>query len=64
MRKVIDVAKQSKKAQKAFYATKRGGWNGVNPVSRIVPSGKQYSRAKAKANARRSADPLGTFLLE
>jgi len=64
MRKVIDVAKQSKKAQKAFYATKRGSWNGVNPVSRIVPSGKQYSRAKAKANARRSADPLGTFFLE
>lgn len=48
MRKVVDLCKQSKKAQKAFYAAQRGSWNGVNPVSRVVPNGKAYSRAKAK----------------
>ena len=40
MRKVVDLCKQSKKAQKAFYAAQRGSWNGVNPVSRVVPNGK------------------------
>lgn len=53
MRKVVDLCKQSKKAQKAFYAAQRGSWNGVNPVSRVVPNGKVYSRAKA--GARRDA---------
>lgn len=53
MRKVVDLCKQSKKAQKAFYAAQRGSWNGVNPVSRVVPNGKVYSRAKA--DARRDA---------
>lgn len=55
MRKVVDLKKQTKKAQKAFYAKRRGSWNGVNPVSRVVPNGKAYSRAKAKADARRDA---------
>lgn len=55
MRKVISLKKQQKKAQKEFHAARRGSWNGVNPISRIVPSGKQYSRAKAKAEARRYA---------
>ena len=55
MRKVVDLCKQSKKAQKAFYAAQRGSWNGINPVSRVVPNGKAYSRAKAKADARRDA---------
>lgn len=53
MRKVVDLCKQSKKAQKAFYAAQRGSWNGVNPVSRVVPNGKVYFRAKA--DARRDA---------
>ncbi|WP_289026361.1 hypothetical protein [uncultured Flavonifractor sp.] len=53
MRKLVDLKKQSKKAQKAFYAARRGSWNGVDPVSRIVPNGKAYSRAKAKAAAMR-----------
>lgn len=55
MRKIVDLKKQSKKAQKAFHATQRGSWNGINPVSRVVPSGKAYSRAKAKAEARKDA---------
>lgn len=55
MRKVVDLKKQSKKAQKAFYAAQRGSWNGVNPITRVVPNGKAYSRVKAKAEARRDA---------
>ena len=39
MRKIVDLKKQSKKAQKAFHATQRGSWNGINPVSRVVPRG-------------------------
>ena len=38
--KTIPLTKQSKKQQRAFYAAKRGSWNGVNPVTRTVPSKK------------------------
>ena len=55
MRKVIALSKQSKKAQKAFHAQQRGSWNGLNPITRIVPNGKAYSRTKAKAEARKDA---------
>ena len=55
MRKIIDLKKQSKKAQKAFHAQQRGSWNGLNPITRVVPNGKAYSRAKAKAEARKAA---------
>lgn len=55
MRKVISLNKQSKKAQKAFHAQQRGSWNGLNPITRVVPNGKAYSRAKAKAEARKDA---------
>lgn len=58
MRKIIDLKKQSKKAQKAFHAQQRGSWNGLNPITRVVPNGKAYSRAKAKAEARRRAHRL------
>ena len=40
--------KQSKKQQRAFYAAKRGSWNGVNPVTRVVPSKKLYDRNRVK----------------
>lgn len=52
MKQPVPIKKQSKKAQKAYYAAQRGSWNGVDPVTRIVPSGKAYSRAKAKNEAR------------
>lgn len=55
MRKIISLEKQQKKAQKAYHAKQRGSWYGVNPVTRVVPSGKGYSRAKAKVDARREA---------
>jgi len=46
--KMIPLNKQSKKAQKEFYKEQRGSWNGVNPVSRIVPNGKGYDRNRWK----------------
>ena len=36
--KVTALKKQSKKNQRKFHATKRGTWNGVSPVTRIVQS--------------------------
>lgn len=48
MERYIPVDKLSKKQRKAYYAAKRGSWNGVNPVSRAVPSKKVYNRKQAK----------------
>ena len=48
MKKVIPLKKQSKKAQKKARAEKRGSWNGISPVTRVVPSKKLYDRKKLK----------------
>ena len=48
MLKTIPLTKQSKKEQRAFYAAKRGSWNGVNPVTRVVPNKKAYDRNRLK----------------
>ena len=48
MLKTIPLTKQSKKQQRAFYAAKRGSWNGVNPVTRVVPSKNGYDRNRIK----------------
>lgn len=52
MEKFIPVAKRSKAEQKKFYRSQRGTWNGISPVTRMVPNGKAYSRAKEKQAAR------------
>lgn len=41
---MTEYTKMSKKAQKAVNAAKRGDWNGVNPVTRVVESKKRYIR--------------------
>ena len=48
MKKVIPLKKQSKKAQKKYYAEQRGSWNGLSPVTRVVPSKKVYDRKKIR----------------
>ena len=48
--KIIPLNKQSKKAQREFYAKKRGDWNGVKPVTRVVESKKVYDRKKNKSS--------------
>lgn len=54
MDKFIPLSKQSKAAQKKFYKAQRGTWNGLSPVTRSVPNGKAYNRAKAKQAGRRA----------
>ena len=48
MKKMIPLNKQSKKAQRNYHAKQRGSWNGLSPVTRVVPSKKIYSRKKLK----------------
>lgn len=48
MEKFVPLEKRSKKERKAYYAKQRGSWNGVNPVTRVVPSKKIYDRKQAK----------------
>lgn len=45
---MIPLNKQSKKQQKKYHAAKRGDWNGVSPVTRVVPSKKVYDRKRVK----------------
>lgn len=52
---MVPLQKQSKKNQKAFFAQKRGNWNGISPVSRVVPSGKTYNRNRLKQIERKEA---------
>lgn len=42
MRKLVPLHKQSKKQRKEYNAKQRGSWNGISPVTRIVPNGKAY----------------------
>ena len=60
MEHYVPVDKLSKKQKKAYYAARRGSWNGVNPVSRKVPNKKIYDRKRAKHW--RDEDALPVFL--
>ena len=46
--KSIPLNKQSKKSQREYYSKKRGSWNGITPVTRIVKSKKVYDRNQFK----------------
>lgn len=50
------MAKRSKRAQREHYAAKRGSWNGLSPVTRVVQSKKAYDRNRVKREARRAND--------
>jgi len=51
--KVVPLSKRSKKAQRAHYALRRADWNGVTPVTRVVPDKTKYNRKKL-ANRKQS----------
>lgn len=55
-KRLIPLKKQSKKAQKAFYQGQRGSWSGINPVTRVPPNSKAYSRSKAKRAAKEAVE--------
>ena len=46
MNKFTSLNKKSKKLQREFHNQNRGSWNGINPVSRVVPNKKIYNRKK------------------
>jgi len=46
MKKLIPLHKQSKSAKKEHAALKRGTWESVKPVTRVVQSKKRYSRKR------------------
>lgn len=53
-KKVIPLAKQSKKNKKRYHAAQRGSWNGLNPITRKPANPKAYDRAKEKRIAHRN----------
>lgn len=54
MEKLIPLSKQSKKERRKFYSSKRGSWNGISPVTRVVRSRKVYDRKRMKSADRRA----------
>lgn len=52
--KWIPLSKQSKKNKRSFYASKRGSWDGVSPVTRVVQSRRSYERNRIKQDDRRA----------
>ena len=62
--KFIPLEKQSKRKQKEYYASRRGSWGGVNPVTRTTPDPKVYKRNKSGRRYEcESEPPPGFFYL-
>jgi len=53
MKKYVSVDKRTKKAQKEYYSSMRGTWNGINPETRTMPNGKGYDRTKSREEGKR-----------
>ena len=53
MNKTIPLAKQSKRDRRAYYSEKRNDWNGVIPVTRVIPGKKGYDRKRQRSADRR-----------
>ncbi len=56
MEKFIPYPKLSKKEQKKLNAEKRRDWNGLSPVTRIVPDNKKAYRRNPKHRSRLFAE--------
>lgn len=48
------IAKRGKNEQRKYYASKRGSWNGLSPVTRVVQSRRSYDRNRIKREDRRA----------
>ena len=57
MNKTIPLEKRSKRDRRAHYSDKRNDWNGVVPVTRVIPGKKDYDRNRQRSADRRT---LGT----
>ena len=53
MKKLVPLSKKKKKERRKYYASKRGSWNGVSPVTRVVQSRKIYDRKRMKSADRK-----------
>lgn len=49
------IAKRSKSEQRKYYTSKRGSWNGLSPVTRVVQSRRIYDRNRIKREDRRNS---------
>ncbi len=52
MVQLTPLEKQSKRKQREYYEKQRGNWNGVCPITRVVPNGKAYDRKRVKCRDR------------
>ena len=48
MKQPVPLHKQSKRAQRAYHAARRVSWYGLSPVTRVVPSRRNYDRNRMK----------------
>ncbi len=55
MEKMIPLAKQSKASQRNYHLARRGSWNGVSPITRIVQSRRAYDRNRLKRDDRHAS---------
>ena len=46
--KYIPLEKQSKRVRKAHHDKQRGSWNGMVPVTRLIPNKRAYDRSRSK----------------
>ena len=58
--KFVPLEKQSKRQQKEYYSSRRKDWNGINPVTRVMPNAKAYNRKKFRQWYQH--EPLPEFL--
>lgn len=54
--KFTPIAKQSKREQHKYYTSKRGSWNGISPVTRVVQSKRIYDRSRMKREDCRASE--------
>lgn len=54
MNKTILLEKRSKRDRRAYYSDKRNDWNGVVPVTRVIPGKKGYDRNRQRGVDRRT----------
>ena len=44
----VPLMKQSKKAQRAHHNQRRGSWDGVVPITKVIPNKRAYDRKRVK----------------
>ena len=59
--KFVPLEKQSKRKRKEYHASFRKDWNGINPVTRVMPNQKAYKRKKS--GQRYEHEPLPGFFI-